>query len=178
MVLKLDELARQDSDPVRLDVRRSEPQLALAGPVAAERRGIAALKYLDVVVVLIAAAPAIALGAPAFGYIVGGGGWILQRAVQTVDRHWAARLREASTQLGVHLSEAFGRIWLLAGAIIVAGVAGGRADGLTAAIVIFGAYSVAFGVRLISGPPPERSLRGGDAGAPGLQSQAPRGSSR
>lgn len=151
--------------------------MALAGPVAAERRGIAALKYLDVVVVLIAAAPAIALGAPVFGYIVGGGGWILQRAVQTVDRHWAARLRDASTQLGVHLFEAFGRIWLLAGAIIVAGVAGSRADGLTAAIVIFGAYSVAFGIRLISGPPPERSLMDGDAGRRGQQSRA-RGSSR
>jgi hypothetical protein len=152
--------------------------LAIAGQVAADRRGIAALKYLDVVVVLVAAAPAIALGAPTFGYIVGAGGWILQRAVQVVDRQWAARLREATTQLGVHLFEAFGRIWLLAGAIILAGVAGGRADGLTAAIVIFGAYSVAFGVRLISGPPPETSLRDGDAGRRGGPSQAAGGSAR
>ena len=41
----------------------------------------------------------------------------------------------------VRLFESFGRIWLLAGAIIIAGVAGGRKDGLTAAIVIVGAYS-------------------------------------
>jgi hypothetical protein len=37
---------------------------------------------------------------------------------------------------------------------VIAGVAGGRADGLTAALVIFGAYSIAFAIRLISGPPP------------------------
>lgn len=134
--------------------------MAVAGGVAADRRGIAALKYLDVVVVLIAAVPAIALGAPVFGYVVGGGGWILQRVVQEVDRRWAARIRQATTQLGVHLFEAFGRIWLLAAAIIVAGVAGGRADGLTAAIVIFGAYSVGLGIRLLSGPPPERAPGG------------------
>lgn len=150
--------------------------MAVAGEVAAGRRGVAALKYLDVVVVLIAATPAIALGAPVLGYVVGGGGWILQRLVQAVDRRWASRLRDARTQVGVHLFEAFGRIWLLAAAIIVAGVAGGRADGLTAAIVIFGAYSVALAIRLMSGPPPERSTRrGGDAGRHGRQSQAPGG---
>ena len=61
--------------------------------------------------------------------------------------------RRAPTQLGLNLFEAFGRIWLLAGAIILAGVAGGRADGLTAALVIFAAYSVAFAIRVLSGKP-------------------------
>jgi hypothetical protein len=32
-------------------------------------------------------------------------------------------------------------------------VIGGRADGLTAALTIFGAYSVAFAVKVIAGPP-------------------------
>ena len=58
-----------------------------------------------------------------------------------------------ATQLGLNLFEAFGRIWLLAGAIMLAGVAGGRADGLTAALVIFAAYSVAFAIRVLSGKP-------------------------
>ena len=134
--------------------------MAVAADAGPERRTIATtLRFLDVVIVVIAAAPAILLGAPALGYIVGGGGWLLQRAVQVTDRRWAARVRDPTRQVGVHVFEAFGRIWLLAGAIIVAGLAGGRADGLTAALVIFGAYSVAFAIRLLSGQPEERAAR-------------------
>ena len=69
------------------------------------------------------------------------------------------RLTEPRAQLGANLFEAFGRIWLLAGAIVLAGVAGGRPDGLTAALVIFGAYSLAFVVRVFSGPPNRKAAR-------------------
>ena len=141
------------------DAHPPELSLAIAAKVVDESRTVAALKFLDVVVVVIAAVPAILLGAPAFGYIVGGGAWLLQRAVQITDRRWAARIREPTTQVGVHVFEAFGRIWLLAGAIVVAGVVGDRADGLTAALVIFGAYSVALGIRLLSGRPEEPAAR-------------------
>ena len=47
--------------------------------MAAEPRSTTAVRYIDVVVVLVAAIPALALGAPALGYLVGGGFWILQR---------------------------------------------------------------------------------------------------
>jgi len=111
------------------------------------------LRYLDVVLVVVAAAPALALGAPVFGYVVGAVGWILQRVMAVTDRRLISRVTDPRKQIGVNLFEAFGRIWLLAGAIIIAGVAGGRADGLTAAVVIFGAYSIAFAIRVMSGPP-------------------------
>jgi hypothetical protein len=114
------------------------------------------LDYLDVLLVALAAIPAVALGAPALGYGVGAGAWLAQRALAEADKRWIRKANEPRTQLGLSLFEAFGRIWLLAGAIIVAGVAGGRADGLTAALVIFGAYSVAFAVKLLTGPPQPR----------------------
>jgi hypothetical protein len=114
------------------------------------------LRYLDVVVVLVAAVPAIALGAPAFGYAMGAGGWIVNRLVQIGDRALLTRFQQPRAQLGATLFEAFGRIWLLAAAIIIAGVVGKRADGLTAALVIFGAYSVQFIIRVLSGPPQRR----------------------
>lgn len=116
-------------------------------------------RYLDVAVVAIAAAPAIALGAPALGYALGAGGWILNRLVQLGDRALMTRFKEPRAQLTANLFEAFGRIWLLAAAIIIAGVAGKRSDGLTAALVIFGAYSVAFVIRVVSGPPQRRLVR-------------------
>jgi hypothetical protein len=133
--------------------------LAVAAKVAPEGGRTAWLGFADVAVVVIAAVPALILGAPVLGYVVGGGAWLLQRAIQATDRRWAARLRDPTTQVGVHVFEAFGRIWLLAGAIVLAGAVGGRADGLTAALVIFGAYSVAFAVRLLSGRPEDRARR-------------------
>jgi hypothetical protein len=123
------------------------------GTSAGDERPVIALTYLDVVVVAVAAPVAIALGAPVFGCVLGAGAWIVQRIVHWLDRRWTAKLREPRAQLGANLAEAFGRIWLLAGAIIIAGVAGHRADGLAAALMIFGAYSIAFVIRVLSGPP-------------------------
>jgi hypothetical protein len=113
-------------------------------------------RYLDLVVVAIAATPLLALGAPAFGYLVGAGGWILQRALQLNEHRLTAGIADPRRAVGVRLFGSFGRVWLLAGAIVIAGVVGTRADGLTAALVIFCAYSIAFVVRLLSGAPPSR----------------------
>lgn len=121
------------------------------------------VRYLDVIAVVLATPIALALGAPILGCLVGAGAWIVQRVLGELDRGWIGRAREPRTKLGLHLFEAFGRIWLLAGAIVAAGVIGGRADGLTAALTIFGAYSVAFAVKVIAGPPEGRPQRGGGA---------------
>jgi hypothetical protein len=111
------------------------------------------LRYLDVVLVAIAAIPAISLGAPVLGYSIGAGGWILQRVIGEVDRRWLRNLNEPRTQLGASLFEGFARTWLLAGVIIIAAAIGGRVDGLTSAIVICGSYSVALAIKVLSGPP-------------------------
>lgn len=113
------------------------------------------LRYLDVTVVVVAAIPALALGAPVLGYVVGGGVWILQRVIQANGWRLYARLPE-QRQMAARLFEPFARIFLMAAGIVIAAVAGGHRDGLTAALVIFAAYTVAFTIRLLSGPPPAR----------------------
>ena len=123
-----------------------------------ERVNVNAFKFLDVPFVVLGAIIALVLGAPAVGVIVGAAGWLLQRSLQVVDRRMTSRIEDSLRRAGIRSAEAFGRIWLLAGAIIVAAVAGGRKDGLAAAILIFAAYSVAFGLRIINGPPSERDL--------------------
>jgi hypothetical protein len=124
-----------------------------------ERVTVNAFKFLDLPFVVIGAIIALVVGAPALGVIVGAAGWILQRAIQATDRRLTAGIEDSLRRAGIRSAEAFGRIWLLAGAIIVAGIAGGRRDGLAAAILIFAAYTVAFGQRIINGPPaPEREL--------------------
>jgi hypothetical protein len=125
----------------------------LSAPAANRSIATTLARNLDALVVILAAAPAIALGAPALGYAIGAGAWLAQSLLAHYDGRLITRRREPGSQAGLLLFEAYGRIWLLAGAIVVAGVAGGRADGLTAAVTIFVAYSIAFGLRVIAGRP-------------------------
>jgi hypothetical protein len=110
------------------------------------------LAYLDVALLVLAAPVAIALGASPLGYLIAAGAWMLQRVLQQLDRRWIAG-RGADARFGLNLVDGFGRIWLLAGAIVLAAVIGGRSDGLTAARVIFCVYSIAFAMRVVEGRP-------------------------
>jgi hypothetical protein len=121
---------------------------------SSERDAANVLQYLDVAFVLIGAIAALIVGAPAFGVIVGAAGWLLQRSLQVIDRRLTARIEDSLRRAGIRSAEAFGRIWLLAGAIIVAGAVGGRKDGLAAALLIFAAYSIGLAIKLASGRPP------------------------
>lgn len=133
--------------------------MAIEAGAKLNERSLAALRYLDVPLVVIAIAPALALGAPALGFAFGAGGWLVQRVIGEADRRWTRRVTEPLKQLGVTLFEGFARIWLLAGVIVIAAVIGGRRDGLTASLVIFGAYSVSFAVKVIMGPPRRRAVQ-------------------
>ncbi len=135
------------------------------------------LRYLDVIVAVVAAIVAIALGAPVLGCALGAGGWLLQRGVQAIDRRWAQEMSSPRAALGISLFERFGRIWLLAGAIVVAGLAGSRKDGLAAALIIFCAYTIRFVIGLVSGPPPARPDAGSAPAGPTSPSSTTRSES-
>jgi hypothetical protein len=113
----------------------------------------AIVRYLDVLLVVLATPVALILGAPALGCVIGAAAWLGQRLLAQVDRRLIERANELQSRFGLNLVEAFGRIWLLAGAIVIAAVAGGRSDGLAASLMIFGAYSVALAIRLVNGRP-------------------------
>jgi hypothetical protein len=116
------------------------------------RRSTVILRYLDVVLVVIAVPVALALGAPAVGVLVSAAAWLVQRVLAGAGQRWIAG-RGDDARFGLNLVDGFGRIWLLAGAIVIAAVVGGRRDGLAAALLIFCAYSIAFAMRLVSGRP-------------------------
>jgi hypothetical protein len=122
-----------------------------AAPAVLEPRSRAIARNLDLVLFPVGVTLALVLGAPVFGLLVGAGGWLLQRALAVVDRKLIDRAAEPGSQLGLNFVDAFARIWLLAGAIVLAGAAGHRSDGLAAAVVIFVSYSIAFAVRIASG---------------------------
>jgi len=133
--------------------------VALDADVRIDRPVLLVLRFLDVPLVVIALAVALALGAPALGCALGAGGWLTQRVIGEVDRRWTRKVATPLRQLGVNLFEGFARIWLLAGFILVAAVVGGRRDGLAASLVILGAYTVAFAIKVISGPPRRTAVR-------------------
>jgi hypothetical protein len=129
------------------------PGAAPGGRIEPANAGTAVLRYLDVVLVVLATPVALAMGAPALGLTIAAIAWVTQRVLAQLDRRWIEGRAELPTRFGLNLVDAFGRIWLLAGAIVLAAVAGGRSDGLAASVMIFSAYSIAFAARLVKGRP-------------------------
>jgi hypothetical protein len=131
---------------------RPNPLAATAGRSGVQRVDLlAVLRNLDLVLLPIGVALALALGAPTFGVLVGAGGWLAQRALGVLDRVLIVRSAEPGSRLGLNFIDGFARIWVLAGAIVIAGAVGHRRDGLAAALLILIAYSFAFAVRMARG---------------------------
>ena len=107
-------------------------------------RGTLALLYLDIVLVLVVAAPALAAGAPALGYTVGAVAWIVLRLASVAAEKRFENEPDLRRRLAFGVASALARVWILACAIMIVGVTATRPDGLTAALVIFGAFSVYF----------------------------------
>lgn len=115
----------------------------MSAPATFERRPVG-LKYLDIVLVVLVGIPAVMLGAPELGYAVGAGAWIVQRLSAVALEKRIETLSDQRRRLGISLASSMGRVWLMAIAIMVVGVTATRADGLTAALVIFAAFSFTF----------------------------------
>lgn len=122
--------------------------------------------YIDVVLVVLAAPLLFLVGVPALGYAIGAASWILLRAVGVaVDRQASAGanvLQQLSLRSGYRLV----RVVALVAAVVFA-VKAGRADGLTALLVITFAFTVQLISLLCDGrrrPEPAASTSGAIAG--------------
>lgn len=119
-----------------------------------------ALLYIDIVLVLVAAVPLLAAGVPTVGFVVGAVSWIVLRiASDAVDKRLATE-RDLRRRLGLGVASSLARVWILACAIMIVGVTASRPDGLTAALVIFGAFSVYFVRKAIVHRTQARSITG------------------
>jgi len=103
-----------------------------------------ALEYIDIVLVVIVAVALLATDVPTVGLLVGAAAWIVMRVAQVAADKQIVNVHDLRRRLGLGVAFSLLRVWLLATAIIVCGIAVSRADGLTAALVIFGAFSVNF----------------------------------
>ena len=110
------------------------------------------VRYLDIIVLVLAAPFVILLGAPVLGYVVATAAWIVQRvAALTIERR-AERSGDAKTALGLNMASLVLRVWLIGLTILAVGLIAEREDGLTAGITVLAAFTVYFATSLITHP--------------------------
>jgi hypothetical protein len=120
---------------------------------------LAFVRYLDIVLVVLAAPFVVLLGAPVLGYAVGGGAWIVQRVAAVVIEHRAARADNVKMALGLNMASLVVRAWLIGLTILAVGLIAEREDGLTAGITVLAAFTVYFATSLIIRPLERKPLR-------------------
>jgi hypothetical protein len=106
-----------------------------------------ALRYIDLGLVL-ATAPFVAVaGLPLLGYGLGGAAWILSRiGAELLDRRAGS---EVAQRVGYHVAGMMGRVWIVVCAVVAARVAGGRDDGVMAAVLVLAAFTVYFAMSML-----------------------------
>jgi hypothetical protein len=110
------------------------------------------VRYLDAILVVLAAPFVILLGAPVVGFAVGGGAWILQRIAAVAIERRAARADAVKTALGLNMASLVLRAWLIGLTILAVGLIAEREDGLTAGITVLVAFTIYFATSLILRP--------------------------
>ena len=112
------------------------------------------LRYLDVCLVL-ATAPIVLIGGmPALGYVIGASAWLLTRAGTAFLQGRARHTSDPKVRAGLLVAGLLGRVWLVAAAIILARYAGGKDDGIMAAVLVLAAFTVYLTMSFIAGDSP------------------------
>jgi hypothetical protein len=106
-----------------------------------------ALRFIDIGLV-IATAPFVAIaGLPVLGYALGAAAWILTR----VGALWLEGRAgtDVAQRVGYHVAGMMGRVWIVVCAVVAARVAGGRDDGVMAAVLVLAAFTVYFAMSML-----------------------------
>jgi len=125
--------------------------LSVTAPVT-PGRPLPLLRFLDVVVLVVAAPIMLLIGVSPAGYLVGAGVWIVLRAVGVGVEHAAAASGNPSQAIGLRLGFLLGRLFMLAIAVILVRKSGGRDAGLAALLVIVFAYTMAMFLSIVDRP--------------------------
>ncbi len=123
--------------------------MSVSASATFERETVPLTSYLDIVLVVVVAVCAIALGAPTVGIAVGALAWIAVRGASLVADRRIAAIDDGRRQLGLGVALRMLRVWVLACAIIAVGLTSTEADALAAALMIFGAFSFHFVVAAV-----------------------------
>ena len=116
-----------------------------------------ALRFLDLGLVVVTAPFVAIAGLPLLGYALGGGAWILTRfgALWLDARAWT----DTAQRVGYHVAGMMGRVWIVVCAVVAARVAGGRDDGVMAAVLVLAAFTVYFATSMLVSQLERNSVR-------------------
>jgi hypothetical protein len=109
------------------------------------------LRYLDLVLLVLALPVFVLGGLPLLGYAAGAVAWLVQRAIQVVLSRKAAESDDPRTVVGIAAGSMIGRGWLVALTIFAAGLKDNEA-GLAAAVLIIVLFTAYFTVSMILRP--------------------------
>lgn len=118
------------------------------------------LRYIDLVLLWLTVPLALALGAPRLGVLLAAVVWTAQRFVAVAVDRRARRRESVRDAIALNTATMLGRMWLIACAILVAGLGGERADGAAAAIVLVVVFTISLATTLLArslDPPASRS---------------------
>jgi hypothetical protein len=110
-----------------------------------------ALRYIDVVLLVIALPIFIAADLPMLGYAAGAAAWIVQRAIQLYTNRRAAAEEDPRKVVAIAVGSMIGRGWLVALTIFAAGLEDNDA-GLAAAVLVIVLFTAYFTVSMIMRP--------------------------
>jgi hypothetical protein len=109
-------------------------------------------KYVDLLALVVALAVFLLGGFPLLGYGVAAAVWLTQRGIQVLaQRRMKAELAAGNRQkaMGIVAGSTLGRVWLMATAVLLVGVAE-RESGLAAAIMLLALFTLSFAAQGIS----------------------------
>jgi hypothetical protein len=113
--------------------------------------GLLAIKWLDMVLLVLALPLFAVAGLPMLGYVAGAVAWISQRAIQLLLTRRAAASDDPRTVVGITAGSMIGRGWLVALIIFAAGLENEDA-GLAAAVLVIALFTAYFTVSMIMRP--------------------------
>jgi len=113
------------------------------------------LRWLDVVLVVLAAPFVVLMDLPVLGYAVDAAAWIANRLIGVGVEKLAGGQQDVRRAVGLNLFALIARSWLVGLTILAVGLAGEREDGLMAAILVLAAFTLYFVTSLLT-----RSLEG------------------
>jgi hypothetical protein len=109
-------------------------------------------RWLDVILVVLAAPFVVLMGLPVLGYVAGAVAWIANRAIGALVERRAKASGDVRKAVGLNLGVLIARMWLVGLTILAVGLAGEREDGLTAALLLLAAFTLYFVTSLLLRP--------------------------
>jgi hypothetical protein len=110
------------------------------------------LRYIDVVLIVLAAPIMLLIGVPADGYLIATAAWIALRFVGVAVERVATASGDQRNQLSARLGYMIGRLFALALTIILVRKGFGRDAGLAALVVIVFAFTVQLATSAVTRP--------------------------